>query len=294
MTKSDDTCLGGGMQSGCIATNDDTDLYASIEAQLPNLPWEQRFEQMPGWAFDLVANRPICPAAVVMRLNSARSTGSGGIELRFRASQSDCRDCPKRSACTTSKSLVFAKHISFVCAAPASTAETLSERKDTKKHKSPASRPSDGHPRRPKCASKLVQPSAAEIGEPGPFEMRKPFLVALTLMWAFMTAARNALIHVHVEVAPISPPPPDYYAMTDAKRQHRRKTWNERHAWNGLPPGSAVKVRIILPKGAGLLCEGYDPFPGQTVRLRTKTQGVTSHRDRDVDHTLCKSEVCAL
>jgi hypothetical protein len=265
-TQPGDTSLGTDTPSECTATDEDIDLFAWIEAQLPNFPWKQRFEQMPGWTFDPVANRPVCPAAAAMRLGSARPTSSGGIEIRFRASQSDCRNCPMRNACTTSNSRSFAKEITFASSTPATTAETPSERTATKMHKSHASRPGDGHSRRSRRASKLVP---ADGAVPGPFAMRKSYLVALALMRAFTTAARNTLVHVQVDAAPTPPPPPNYYAMTDAKRQHRRNTWEELHAWNGLPPGSAVRVRMMLPRGATLLCE-----PDPVLRKIRKSQWI--------------------
>ena len=78
--------------------------------------------------------------------------------------------------------------------------------------------------------------------------MRQPYLVVAVLVNLLLDYTQGLLIHVQTTLGQAPVPLPKYYAMTDAERQRRRKTWAQRHEWNALPEGSNTVVDIASPE----------------------------------------------
>lgn len=78
--------------------------------------------------------------------------------------------------------------------------------------------------------------------------MRQPYLVVAVLVNLLLDYTQGLHIHVHAKLGLPLAVLPKYYAMTDAKRQKRRKTWAQRHEWNALSEGSNVDVDIGIPE----------------------------------------------
>lgn len=85
-------------------------------------------------------------------------------------------------------------------------------------------------------------------GEPGGDDaIQEPLLSGSTLRQHIRECSEAANLHVEVDRPPEPEEPPDYYDADSADRQHRRMTWEERHAWNALPDDTEVQLTGTVP-----------------------------------------------
>ena len=186
--------------------------------------WSQALVGRPGWSQTKAGLQ--CPAAKPLRVRASKTTvnSAGKLNIVLRAAKSDCRNCPKRSECTTSQLPTYRKEISMVVGQPRPT-----------KPEAP--------PRQP-----VWQPPPPVIR--GPTAVSLPRLVPSVLRRAWLDAAQAAELRVFVTEPPRPPRSPDYLARTPAERQHRRHTWQQRGERHRLPP--KVEVDLDLRRAHGL------------------------------------------
>jgi hypothetical protein len=78
----------------------------------------------------------------------------------------------------------------------------------------------------------------------GPFAIVPPLLLPAELR----RIAKDALKSLDVRIEIVTPPrEPRHPALANsvAERQHRRLTWQQRHARNALDPGASVSIYVI-------------------------------------------------
>ncbi len=169
-----------------------------------------------------------CPAGNQMHLKRVRDDA-----LVFRAAQGSCLGCPLRSQCTNSTLQRYRRELQ-VKAVPGIEAEIRSLKRRGLKSTSP----------RPSTQGKVVEttdrwnpPSAVEVGR---FEVAGPYLIPSALRHDFR---RAAMLEATVKVScPPRKSAPRLIALTPARRQRRRLTWDERNAWNALPDEAVVRL----------------------------------------------------
>ena len=227
---------------------------------------QERIDALGGWSVDPETGLPTCPLGETLRLHQVRAGTANSVELRFRALRTDCAACPLRGNCTASMSERFEKEVAFRVAAPSAQAD-LAQRLYPRRRTRSSTGGSGGDSRNSPSSAARTATSPSRVAPPelglaaGPFAVRGPVLLALSLANQFRDHARDALIHIDAQVAATKPKPPDYYTMDDADRQRRRQTWEQRNAWNALPEGSSVTVNIALPPGRLAAHAALEPRP---------------------------------
>jgi hypothetical protein len=232
---------------------------APLAAQAPALPAEPSprqaaqhlIEQMgptmlashPGWPWDPERKSLVCPQGHVAKLAAVNvGVPKGQGRLRFDVAATNCCACPKRSECLDSSDPAARK--SKLITIPASEAEAIKREWDKptrRRHnaKRPTPQALQDAPSEPRWVPTSIVCTMALLA------VTYAVLLPARLRQLFTNACRA--IEIHVEVRLPEPPAPGcpYFATTDAERQKRRKTWSQSIAWNALPSGAEVAVRII-------------------------------------------------
>lgn len=237
---------------------------------------EQRISGLDGFSYDPQTRQIGCAKGVYLRLSGMRQRGDRVI-VRFRiGSPKACRGCPFRSQCTSSTSPTYRKEIE-ISMPPQATLDEGDEPAVMKGKDQAAKGPKHGGDPGEEASPStawlgLRLPSPDDLPDPGGLDMRQPVLVYSTFRNAFRKAARS----LEVEV---TKPPPDsstrdaeYLAMTAARRQRRRKTWDERLQWNGLPEQANVTIDIKAPSTAVRLLREANA-PASDPPLQSKAKG---------------------
>ena len=207
--------------------------------------FERRFGDTD-WKFAPDTWSITCPVGHDLRLHQIRVESDETVEVRFRGLESQCKNCSHRRECSSSTKPKFAKEITANVQLPTesrrSHTDALAHIRKTGAALRKARRRLWPGKQSPSRVSAPQQPDPTIT--PGPLQMRQPFLVTAVLVNVLLDYTRALLIHVNTKTGPFPVPVPRYYAMTDAERQRRRKTWAQRMQWNALPVNSTVTVHI--------------------------------------------------
>jgi len=180
-----------------------------------DLDWDAALADRPGWTRtedDLVK----CPAGKTLRLHSRLNAGNSGVGLIFRGTKGACRQCPLRPNCTESDNPTFRKEIRVM----------LRSRAKPNPPRAPGPPPPAWRP--PPSGTSATQP------------LQPPRLVPSELRHLWIDALADLEVRVHVTLPPAAPPLPRWIAPNPARRQHRRRSWQERRAIHGLPDTATV------------------------------------------------------
>ncbi len=211
---------------------------------------EERIEGLEGFTYDSVRRRIRCTKGVYLELSGVRRRNQK-VVLRYRiGSTSHCQGCPFRDGCTSSESATYRNEIEITMPPPASPAQA-DERDfapDDDESVDDTKAPDitdDTQP--PTACLGMSPPRPAHYPTAGNLKMRQPVLVASALRNAFRKAARGIEVVVEVTQPPPTATDVEYLALTAARRQRRRKTWDERLQWNGLSEQATVDIKLKAP-----------------------------------------------
>jgi len=211
---------------------------SELMLELDKIDWADALAGRDGWAWEPALGLQ-CPAGHATPLKRVYSRNNGWCAI-FRARRGQCGSCPLRPKCTSSSRADFRKE--FHVPMPGRlvpTIKALRKRRTPSVGFSPADTVSTPSP-------VLWEPPHLEV--PGPLRIGGPILVPTVLRRTFRKTCQKIGFHVRVDSPPIPPCPP-HLALTAAERQHRRKTWGERHRWNALDDDATVHIERYLPAG---------------------------------------------
>lgn len=185
--------------------------------------WQAALLDRPG--FEQIDTGLRCPAGSTLHVRPTKISVSptGDIHLALRAPKSACRNCPKRSDCSTSAHPLFRKEIALVLR------QTPVPAPNTNTH--PAS----------KAATQWHPPAAPA---PALGTLRLPQLIPVELMRLWTKAVHAVELRVTIAAPPPPPKPPAYIAATAAQRQRRRHTWTERTQRHALDEKTQVSMDL--------------------------------------------------
>lgn len=187
----------------------------------------------PGFRWDADHRNPICPAGHAMQLHARRSRTRSRIELRYRTSPRHCQTCPLRSQCTDSTSASFRKEISVRVEPEVAKALNVSLRPKVTII--------------PQVPQTIRQWKPLHRVEPGPWAHRGPVLAPRQLRRAFHDLSTQLQVAIHAAPIPTRPTPSKLFYRDAAHRQRRRRSWQQRVAWNERPENATVSISIIAP-----------------------------------------------
>ncbi len=233
---------------------------ASLPAVLATVDWDKALRRRPGFEWDARSQTPSCPDGKPMGLRTFRVLDGSKVSLVWRARKASCAHCPIRSSCTSSTARGYRRELGLTVTAPDDLV-TLTP--------PPPQAPPPPSPYRP--------PRGAP---PGPHEVRWPTLAPAALRQASVEPFAGARARVSLELGPREAPAPTHLNLTSAQRQHRRKTWTERHEHNALPAGTKLSLQIVggpanerdLRVALGMAAthrDGRQPADGAAARRRT-------------------------
>lgn len=187
-------------------------------------------ERNKGWAWAPEKRGFICPAGHPVANMGARQQGLGSIHLVFRGFKRHCISCDIRHKCSKSTSRHFRKAIAI-------TLTPEQTRRVTGRSLSPFAK-------RPRKTWQWILPTASHsrvmLGK-----MKHPTLLPAELRKSIdrQCWSIHAAVTIHGQKE-LSRPHSPFIAHTDSERQRRRKTWQQRRAWNALPESTCVKTTI--------------------------------------------------
>lgn len=200
-----------------------------IARTLGKQDWDTLLASRPGWRWS-ESGELLCPEGRPLYVTSVRS-GSDDATVRgviFRRLLGGCEDCAHRAGCYTTVRPRGSKHIELQL--PTEDADLIANRLAAVREA-----------RKDRC---VPQPERRPVAAAGPrflpSEARK----------VHSDRFNQATLHVYAQIPPDPPPRPTLVAVDDRQIQRRRKTWEERLAWNALPDGADIRLRV---QGSGAL-----------------------------------------
>ena len=185
--------------------------------------WDALLAGRLGWRWS-AAEGLTCPDGRSLYVTSVRSAPDDA-EFRgviFRRLLGGCADCAHRADCYTTVRQRGSKHVELQL--PAKAAESIGIRlAAVRKARKEQCAPRPGHRRFAATGPRFL-----------PSEARKVHGDRFNL----------ATLHVYATIPPDPPPRPRLVAIDEGQLQRRRKTWTERLAWNALPDGAEVRIRL--------------------------------------------------
>ncbi|MGM0555869.1 MAG: hypothetical protein ACQEVA_05795 [Myxococcota bacterium] len=258
---------GSSQSDTATAQTDSQPASSTIGIEAPEAWWqrvtqkvEERIGELDGFSYDAATRQISCAKGVYLHLSGLRRYGDN-VALRFRIGpRHQCRGCPFRDGCTSSTSPTYRKEIEITM--PPTRAPDDDDAEDAMIDNNASA---DQQPQASETETE-AQSSMSYLGlrptqpedfpDTGDFAMRTPVLVASVLRNGFRQAAKELNVAVEVTKPPPDSPDAAYLALTNARRQRRRKTWEERIQWNGLPDQATVAVDIKAPPRAMRLLRG--------------------------------------
>jgi hypothetical protein len=232
---------------------------AVLVAALSRLPWEELLLH-PGFRYDARGGL-VCPKGELHELQAVTVRGQCASHwLRFVAPYQVCTGCPHRGGCTESAAPLFRKETSLRLEwQPGHELhQWLAKSRGQRLPPRPTpTRPAQAAPQRavpPKrqaAAGKAARPAAprqlqnwsATAPPPGPCAIQPAVLQPAKLRKRYVRTCWGIEVSVQLSL----PPPKErveIYALTAQERQHRRKTWAERHQANALPATARVQIEF--------------------------------------------------
>jgi hypothetical protein len=226
---------------------------SALEQSLPRLLNQLRWDEItaglePNWERAETPGALRCPAGALLPVRAITAPRHGrGPRVEFLASLSSCRSCSPQFRCIDAAATGSAKKVTRAIA-PA-LADALKPLLANREAKRTRRNPDRGqHLPRQTATSTNAAPSPLlarnDHHRTGPFATVPPLLLPAQLR----RTAKDAfgLLEVRIEiVTPHREPRHPALASSAADRQHRRLTWQQRHARNALDPGASVSIYLI-------------------------------------------------
>lgn len=224
-------------------------LEQSLPTLLNQLPWDEITAGLePNWERAETPGALRCPAGALLPVRAVTAPRHGrAARVKFLASLSSCRSCSPQLRCIDAVATGSAKNVTRAIApALADALHPLLTNKEAKR----ARRDSDrGQHLSSQTASSINAAPSPLIARndhrrAGPFAIVPPLLLPAQLR----RLAKDALKSLDVRIEIVTPPrEPRHPALANsvAERQHRRLTWQQRHARNALDPGASMSIYII-------------------------------------------------
>jgi hypothetical protein len=193
----------------------------------------------PEWKVDKLTLK--CPAGAFLK-PVVRKWNSTSVVLRLRAPRGTCGLCELRQYCSPSNDPKFRKEISF-----RATASDVTQANISRLELQIRRCPSGGILPNGLAIPEVQPPHHLRPVHPGPFSCRMSRLSVAELFRLHDASARRLLFAINVEI-PRQNLDPLLSAIlpTPAERQHRRKTFAQRIAWNDLPEGTTIRISTIV------------------------------------------------
>lgn len=215
---------------------------------LKQLDWEGIIKSLPpGWTRSADGLALSCPNHVCLPLSLVTpAEGRRNAKIRFAAPVSCCRSCALRHDCNGiggDSNRKFAKEVSRIVAAPLALQLQPLLLAERRRRRRAAHVPTSPPP--PLQSQGPVSPYQVHLTQgssPGPCTFDGPYLLPATLRKGVMLTSDQLHITVIVHMPPPAPPSHPALAYNSAERQKRRKSWQQRHAWNELPNDAGVEV----------------------------------------------------
>jgi hypothetical protein len=212
------------------------------------LPWNEiRAGLAPDWERAETGDALRCPAGALLPARAIIPPRYGrGPRVEFLASLSSCRSCSPQFRCIDATATGSAKKITrAIDPALADLLDPLLANKAAKR----ARRDSDvQHLPTPAVPATNAAPSPLIMcnvpHSSGPYATVPPLLLPAQLR----RTAKDALGSLEVRIEIVAPPgEPRHPALASsaADRQHRRLTWQQRHARNALEPGASISIYLV-------------------------------------------------
>lgn len=220
------------------------------------LDWPSLLGDKSSWSWDREGGGLLCPNQAALNLSSVKTFGLDNNRiLRFVTPASVCPNCPLRGRCTSSRSTSPTFRKEFSMSVPTDTAKPIGALLVQSRADRMPGPVKSVPPSQRSAPRKMVESwkRPADQDEVGKLAVRSALLLPAALRKALVAACLEVDTHVTVTApTPLPPPPVAVFAITAADRQHRRKTWTERHQWNELMEGTTVRVGFA--GGGSLVC----------------------------------------
>ena len=224
-------------------------LEQSLPTLLKQLPWDEITAGLePNWERADSPGALRCPAGALLPARAITAPRHGRApRVEFLASLSSCRSCSPEFRCIDAVATGSAKKITrAIDPALADALHPLLSNKEVKR----ARRDSDrGQPLPSQTTSSTnAAPSTLiarnDHGRAGPYASVPPLLLPAQLRRIAKDALKSFDVRIEITTPPCEPRHP-VLASSAAERQHRRLTWQQRHARNALAPRASVTVHLI-------------------------------------------------
>jgi hypothetical protein len=226
-----------------------TVLEQSLPTLLNQLPWDEITAGLePNWERAEIPGALRCPAGALLPVRSVTAPRHGRApRVKFLATLSSCRSCSPQLRCVDAAATGTAKNVTRAIApALADALHPLLANKEAKRARRDFDR--GQHLPNQTASSKNAAPSPLiarnDRRRAGPFATVPPLLLPAQLR----RTANDALKSLDVRIEIVTPPCELRHpalAGSAAERQHRRLTWQQRHARNALDPAAQVSIYFI-------------------------------------------------
>jgi len=234
-------------ESGLPVQPEPIEAQEQLDEVLATLDWTQLLDGRGDWTWKASTAELLCPngsPATLTAVKLYRSSANG--QMRFLVPLPACNGCPVRQVCTESSAPSFRKELGLTV--PGSVATRVHELLAAIRGRLPSLTP-----RRPPLKDRQPQPppqgvvatwrlSSASL--PPKLAPRAAVLSPAVLRRAFCQTCVDVAIHVAVINSQSAKPSNPAIAYTAAERQHRRRTFAQRHSYNARKPDDVIHVRL--------------------------------------------------
>lgn len=231
------------------------DASEQLLSALNRLDWSMLLKKRSNWDWDPKCGM-LCPKGATLQLNSIKQfPHNNRCHLRFLTPYGACRRCEHRGDCTTSNSPSFRKEIPISLRAheAVSIGALLVQSRRGASDESAARTQEKRTPPSHRSGIERTMPTWETPGNhdhESPFSIASPLLLPAELRRVLREKCRLIETHVAVE-AQLPPTPIRVFALTPGERQHRRRSWTQRHELNQLPEDA--RISICFTNGFGIL-----------------------------------------
>lgn len=173
----------------------------------------------------------LCPSDAELRCGRPKLYDDA-VVLRFRTNAGECVRCPEGQRCFPSRATEPRRELRMTFRRTEVPEELLQSALMAPPRGQPAAQPT------PAPGPEPWLPPEAPTKPAQPVQL--PQLIPSVLRHLAESIGKRLSIQITVTRPPRPTPLPPYIAISDAARRHDRKSWDEKWAWNALPPGAKV------------------------------------------------------